>query len=177
MISTNGLAVCSNLNFTIDNIVSSYSSDAVCSVGGNNDTPIHKIPFYQMFNETKTIFGTVHLPMYYYFRVNYYTTLLSCTMGIVKFLDVGPTKILPTQGWRNYVFYALAVLSVFTSLHTKALGLGQDGVLMDTILSSFGICAPSWNTTLNKRKKYSYFPINSNTQTSNKIKIINRITN
>ena len=119
VISTNGLAVCSNLNFTIDNIVSSYSSNAECRVGGNNRTPINNITFYQMFNETKTIFGTVHLPMYYYFRVNYYTTLLSCTMGIVKFLDVGPTKILPTQGWRNYVFYALAVLSVFTSLHTR----------------------------------------------------------
>ena len=90
--------------------------------------------------ESQTILWFLEVPMYYYFRFTYYSTLVMCTFGIVKFLDRGPTRCLATEGWLNYVGYLCALFSVFYHLRTKSLGLGSDGVILDTVLSTFGVC-------------------------------------
>ena len=82
----------------------------------------------------------LEIPQYYYFRFTYYMTLTSCVFGIVKFLDVGPTRFLAHNGWINFVQYVCACISVFIALEKKALGLGSDGLILDKLLMHFTNC-------------------------------------
>ena len=104
-----------------------------------------------LVHESQTILWFLEVPMYYYFRFTYYTTLATCTFGIVKFLDRGPTRCLAPEGCLNYVGYICALFSVFYHLRTKSLGLGSDGTILDTVLSTFGYC----NSNQTLRHDYS----------------------
>ena len=110
----------------------------------NTTTALRELsPFYDFLGgESHVIAFLFEVPQYYYFRFTYYMTLTSCVLGIVKFLDVGPTRILAVKGWSNYVGYVCAILSVFISLEKKALGLGSDGKILNTILMSVTNCTP-----------------------------------
>ena len=61
------------------------------------------VSFYQEFGESTAYLGIFHIPQYYCFRISYGLTLISCTFGLLRFLDVGPTRILEKEGWRNYI--------------------------------------------------------------------------
>ena len=111
-----------------------------CAFG--NATVRHQdIPFYDKFGLTQNILfvPSMKISMYYYFRITYYTTLLSCGCGIAKFLEVGPTRILPKDGKKNIAGYSLTVIIVCYSMYIKALGLGSDGTTMTTLLDRFGV--------------------------------------
>ena len=115
-------------------------SGVICGEDSYNYTMING-SFYQLMGIETTIplgFATIHIPLYYSFRFTYYLTLLSCTFGILKFLDVGPTRILERDGWRNYVGFGIAFWSVLNSLHTKSLGLGVGGAIIHTVTDTFG---------------------------------------
>ena len=120
----------------------SFTKQNYSEVKCDNDA-INSIPFYQIFGVEANLFWLFKIPMYYWFRVTYYTTLVSCTFGILRFLDIGTTRILAASGWQNIFGFALAFVSVFHSLHTKALGLGTGGGLMKSILLSSGYCSDS----------------------------------
>ena len=98
------------------------------------------VSFYQTFGESTAYLGIFHIPQYYCFRISYGLTLISCTFGLLRFLDVGPTRILENDGWRNYAGYGIAFISVITSLYTKATGLGDGGYMMNTIIDQFNLC-------------------------------------
>ena len=100
--------------------------------------PMSDVSFYQTFGESTNYFG-FHIPQYYCFRISYYLTLVSCTFSLLRFLDVGPTRILEKEGWRNYAGYGIAFFSVLFSLYTKALGLGTGGYVMNTIINQFNL--------------------------------------
>ena len=106
---------------------------------------IQNIPFYTKFGLTQNILSipSMKIPMYFYFRMTYYTTLVSCGCGIARFLEVGPTRILPKDGWKNFAGYGLTVIIVIYSLYTKALGIGSDGTTMTILLDLFGVKCPS----------------------------------
>ena len=98
------------------------------------------VSFYQLFG-TSTIgftMGIFQIPQYYWFYFTYIMTLVSCTFGILRFLDVGPARILEKEGWRNFAGFGLAFVSVILSLHTKALGLGTGGFVMHGLIRIFG---------------------------------------
>ena len=98
--------------------------------GENDDTcPISEVPFYQLFGN-ETTFGPFHVPTHHWFNFTYSVTMLSCTFAILRFLDVGPTRILELTGWRNYVGYGLAFISVLWCLRSKSNGLGSGGYVM-----------------------------------------------
>ena len=97
------------------------------------------VSFYQTFGESTAYLGIFHIPQYYCFRISYGLTLISCTFGLLRFLDVGPTRILEKEGWRNYTGYGIAFFSVLFSLYTKALGLGTGGYVMNTIINQFNL--------------------------------------
>ena len=106
--------------------------------GENNDTcPIGEIPFYQLFGN-ETIFGPFHISTHHWFYFTYSITMLSCTCAILRFLDVGPTRILELTGWRNWVGYGMAFISVFYCLLTKSNGLGSGGYVMHMFHDIFG---------------------------------------
>ena len=50
------------------------------------EQPLEDVAFYKIWNTTHQAFFFFEVPMYHYFRFNYYCTLISCTFGIVKFL-------------------------------------------------------------------------------------------
>ena len=97
------------------------------------------VSYYQTFGLSSNILG-FHIPQYYSFRISYWLTLVSCTFGLLRFLDVGPTRILENDGWRNYAGYGIAFISVIFSLYTKATGLGNGGYMMNTIIDQFNLC-------------------------------------
>ena len=96
--------------------------------------------FFSFLGESHVVAFFLEIPMYYWFRFSYYMTLVSCTFGVVKFLDVGPVRCLVKEGWLNYVGYTCAALSAYISLEKKALGLGSDGVILDTLLTTLRYC-------------------------------------
>ena len=105
--------------------------------GENNDTcPIGDIPFYQLFGNS-TSFGSIHIPTHHWFKITYGLTTISCACGILRFLDVGPTRILERTGWRNWVGYVLAFFSVFYCLKAKGNGLGSGGYVMRMLSNNF----------------------------------------
>ena len=116
---------------------------------GTEKINIQDLSFYKKFGLTQDLFGipALRLPVYIYFRMTYYTTLVSCAFGITHFLEVGPTRILPKDefGFRkSLAAYMLAVIIVVYSLYTKALGIGSDGSTMHIILDVFNYnCAHS----------------------------------
>ena len=73
------------------------------------------------------------------FRLTYYLTLISCTFALLKFLDVGPTRILEKDGWRNYAGYGISFISVIVVLQAKAQGLGTGGYVMTMLYDQLGI--------------------------------------
>ena len=97
---------------------------------GNTNYNMTENEFYRLMDVEANILGIFKVPMYTLFRNSYYLTIFSCTFGILRFLDIGPTRILARDGWRNYVGYGIAFLSVLHSVHTKALGLGADGTIL-----------------------------------------------
>lgn len=103
---------------------------------------ISEVEFFRkdQFGLTNNLHIGYHVSMYYWFRLTYYTTFLGCIFGIVRFLDLGPTRILSTSFWTNIFGYLLAIFSVAQSLHTKALGLGTGGVIVELILKQTGLC-------------------------------------
>ena len=108
---------------------------------------LNKIDFFKIFGTTQTFLGIpVGIPMYWWFRMTYYMTLVSCVFGIVRFLDVGPTRILSKNVGLNVVGSILTCFSVGHALHTKALGLGTGGVIMEIVLTSFGYCKETEGT-------------------------------
>ena len=111
-------------------------TDIKCGVNGTYN--MIDGPFYQLFGTHQRIMGFIHLPTYNSFYFSYLLTLFSCTCGILRFLDAGPTRILERDGWRNFVGYGLAGWGVLTSLHTKGLGLGNGGPLMQSLIKQFG---------------------------------------
>ena len=115
-------------------------SNVTCHEDDDKITPLEKVEFYEIFGTTQNIFWLFYIPMYYWFRMTYYITYLGCIFGIVRFLDLGPTRILATEFWSNSLGYSLALFSVGHSLHTKALGLGTGGHIMDVVLTSAGLC-------------------------------------
>ena len=136
-ISEGALATCSNVplissEIDLDNITCIYKSEI---------KRMKDIGFYDIFGKTQNILGIpmFKLPMYYYFRITYYTTLVACGFGITKFLEVGPTRILPKDGLKNLGGYGLAIVIVLYSLQTKALGMGSDGIIIHSVLSAFDV--------------------------------------
>ena len=139
-ISEGALAQCGDIPFS----VISGNEDVVnktCIFGNETSIAIQDISFYKKFGLTTNISGisALKIPMYYYFRMTYYTTLVACGSGIASFLEAGPTRILPKQGWKNYVGYGLAMVVVIYSLYTKALGIGSDGTTMQIVEGVLGI--------------------------------------
>ena len=112
------------------------------------EQPLEDVAFYKIWNTTHQAFFFFEVPMYHYFRFNYYCTLISCTFGIVKFLELGPTRCLAEKGWLSAVGYTLAWVSVFHSLIGKANGLGTDGVILNTVLTNLGYCNVSSSKTI-----------------------------
>ena len=124
-----------------------YNHDYSCIVSNaTNETTKFKLNETSSFYEEKwggqshVLLFFLEIPQYYYFRFTYYMTLTSCVFGIVKFLDVGPTRFLAHNGWINFVQYVCACISVFIALEKKALGLGSDGLILDKLLMHFTNC-------------------------------------
>ena len=97
------------------------------------------VSYYQTIGLSSNIFG-FNIPQYYSYRWSYNLTVISCTFGLLRFLDVGPTRILENDGWRNYAGYGIAFISVFFSLYTKALCVVTGGYMMNTIIDQFNLC-------------------------------------
>ena len=95
------------------------------------------VPFFQMFS-THTNFLGFEVPQYWWFRLTYYLTIISCTFALLRFLDVGPTRILEKDGWRNYAGYGISFISVLFVLQAKAQGLGTGGYVMTMLYNKFG---------------------------------------
>ena len=98
-ISEGALAQCSDIPFWIisgnENV-----ENKTCVYGIGTPIKIQNISFYKKFGLTTNILGisALKIPMYYYFRMTYYTTLVACGSGIANFLGSGPTRILPKIG-------------------------------------------------------------------------------
>ena len=105
---------------------------------GNFTYDIASIPYYRMMGN-HTVLGPFHVPQHYWFGITYNLTLISCTFAILKFLDVGPTRIFEKNGWRNYVGNVLAFVSVLYSLITKTRGLGTGGSVMHMLYDFMGL--------------------------------------
>ena len=104
--------------------------------GENKDVcPIGEVPFYQLFG-ISTSFGSMHIPTHHWFSFTYTLTMISCACAILRFLDVGPTRILERTGWRNWVGYMLAFFSVFYCLKVKSNGLGSGGYVMGLLYNN-----------------------------------------
>ena len=138
-ISEGALAQCGDIPFWI---ISGNADveNKTCIYGNGTSIMIQDISFYKKFGLTSNILGisALKIPMYYYFRMTYYTTLVACGSGIASFLETGPTRILPKDGWKCYGGYGLAVVVVIYSLYTKALGIGSDGTTMQIVLDLLG---------------------------------------
>ena len=114
-------------------------SEITCGTAEVNRTfPMSDVSFYKVFGNS-TVFGPFHVPQYYWFRFTYLITCMSCSLGILRFLDVGPTRILERDGWRNYIGYGLAFITVMWSLNVKALGLGTGGYVMHMLIDMFNL--------------------------------------
>ena len=134
-ISKGGRLSCTLDDIPIIGIGSANYIDVHC--GENNDTcPIGKVPFYQLFGNS-TSFGSIHIPTNHWFKITYGLTTISCACGILRFLDVGPTRILERTGWRNWVGYILAFFSVLYCLKAKGNGLGSGGYVMRMLHNKF----------------------------------------
>ena len=96
-----------------------------------------EVPFYLVHGLTTELLS-FHVSTYYWFRLTYYSTYLSCVFGIVKFLDLGPTRILSEKGLSNWIGYGLSICSAVISLRMKAHGLGHGDVLMEIFLMTLG---------------------------------------
>jgi hypothetical protein len=117
-------------------VVSQNYSDVTCGEG-NSTNNISTIPYYQMMGN-EAVIGPFYMPQHYWFGITYNLTMVSCTLAILKFLDVGPTRIFVTDGWRNIVGYGCSFLSVFSSLITKTRGLGTGGYVMYLLYGKLG---------------------------------------
>ena len=140
-ITEGALAHCNGIPFSfISNETELWNKTCVLG-NAQMPIPIQKMPFYGKFGLTQNILSipSMKIPMYFYFRMTYYTTLVSCGCGIARFLEVGPTRILPKDGWKNIAGYGLTVIIVIYSLYTKALGIGSDGTTMTILLDLFGV--------------------------------------
>ena len=107
--------------------------------------PLSETPFYNhnFMGESNVVAFFLEVPQYYWFRFTYYTTLISCAFGVVKFLDVGPTRCLVPEGWLNYIGYTCSCVSVYIALEKKALGLGTDGIILNSLLKTLNFCNQS----------------------------------
>ena len=128
-ITKGGLQWCDMKNISQVSFNEQDYSGITCG-GGNLTYNMTESDFYHLMGESINLFGILHVPMNFWFKFSYKITFLSCTFGILRFLDIGPTRILARDGWRNYVGYGIAFLSVLHSVHTKALGLGADGTIL-----------------------------------------------
>ena len=135
-ITKGGLQSCAMGGIPMISTVEPNYSNVTCS---ESQHLMSNVSYYQTFGLSSNIFG-FHIPQYYSFRWSYNLTVISCTFGLLRFLDVGPTRILENDGWRNYAGYGIAFISVFFSLYTKALGLGTGGYMMNTIIDQFNLC-------------------------------------
>ena len=115
-----------------------FDSDFANYTCHHAEVSLDNLEFFEIFGKEKSLLGIVQISMYWWFRITYYMTLISCTLGIVRFLDVGPTRILARTFLLNAVGNVLICFSVGHALHTKALGLGTGGVIMEIVLKSFG---------------------------------------
>ena len=135
-ITKGGLMRCNMDNVSFITTKEQDFTNVTCSEFNHS---MSSVSFYQEFGESTAYLGIFHIPQYYCFRISYGLTLISCTFGLLRFLDVGPTRILEKEGWRNYTGYGIAFFSVLFSLYTKALGLGTGGYVMNTIINQFNL--------------------------------------
>ena len=145
-ISTGGLYTCTRENkeeisFFFSEQTKVQMQSTTCH---HNSIKISEVEFFEIFGLQQYFlsenFLLFSVSMYYWFRVTYYTKFIGCIFGIVRFLDLGPTRILSKHFWTNIFGYLLASFSVGQSLHTKALGLGTGGVILEIVLSAIGLC-------------------------------------
>ena len=136
-ITKGGLQNCQMTNVEPISTKAQNYDNVICGEG-NFTYNISSIPYYRMMGN-HTVLGHFHVPQYYWFAITYNLTLISCTFAILKFLDVGPTRIFEKNGWRNYVGNVLAFVSVLYSLITKTRGLGTGGSVMHMLYDFMGL--------------------------------------
>ena len=112
--------------------------DVTCGEG-NYANNISAIPYYQMMGNEALIGPNVYMPQHYWFSITYNLTMISCSLAILKFLDLGATRIFEKDGWRNTVGYCVSFLSVLSSLVTKTRGVGTGGYVMYRLYEGFGL--------------------------------------
>ena len=135
-ITKGGLMNCQMESVNRISFASQNYTDVTCGED-NSRNHISTIPYYQMMGN-EAVIGPFYMPQHYWFGVTYNLTMMSCALAIVKFLDVGPTRIFEKDGWRNTVGYCLSFLSVLSSLITKTRGLGTGGYIMCLLYKNFG---------------------------------------
>ena len=127
------------LNCDMKDIPRFYSDEknsteyAKVECGEDNYTyPMYDVEMYKLLGmENPILFGAVgYIPQYYWFNWSYNLTMISSTFAILRFLDFGPARILQRSGWRNWIGYGSAFVSVLWSLYMKAIGLGTGGYVM-----------------------------------------------
>ena len=135
-ITKGGLQRCDLTNIPYVTLIKPDYGSVECGEGKWNYS-MKEGDFYQLLGDSQNLMG-MYVPMNAWFRFTYYISLVSCTFGILRFLDAGITRILDRDGWRNYVGYGIAFFSVIHSLHTKALGLGVGGAMMRIVFDPTG---------------------------------------
>ena len=109
----------------------------------NYTYPMTDVEMYKLLGLQNPIFGGAvgYIPQYYWFNYSYNLTMISSAFAILRFIDFGPARFLQRIGWRNWVGYGSAFLSVLWSLHTKAVGLGTGGYVMHMFYNLIVSCS------------------------------------